>query len=192
MSAFEHLLTLGSFVLAISIATILRFVAAAYHRRRETHASLAHALWVAIIFFGQVSFWLGAYNFESQARMSLFAVAFVVVQPVLLFLQSALVSAGGEKGLDLAAHHAADGRAYMSLHLLSILCETAFMAYAIGRIASLELGDYFPFQALAAAVTLAAIVFIRLRPAQIAAGATLLALQSVNLYFASQSLSGVD
>ena len=190
MSAFEHLLTLGSFVLAISLAQILRFCAAAFHRRKEVRLSPAHALWVAIIFLAQISFWLGAYNFQAEARMTYEAIAFVVVQPVLFFLQSALVSAGGDKGFDLKAHHAADGRAYMGLHLVSTGLETAFLAWAVRRVPALDVGEYFLYQGVCIALIAAAILFPRSR-IQVPVALALLVFQFSNLYFGSQALAGV-
>ena len=189
MSGFEHLLTMVSFVLALSMTTILRFCAMLYRRRAEVRLSAPHALWTLIIFLNQISFWLGAYNFSGMAQATYLIIVFVVLQPVILFLQSALVVTGDQGALDLKAHHAANGRAYMTLCLLGAATETAFMARVAGAMSGEDLSLYYMMQGAAAAAILAA-MFVKARAVQLAAPALLLAIAIQNTYFASETLVG--
>lgn len=189
MSAFEHLLTLVSFVLALSMATILLFAATLYRRRREVRLSAPHALWTLIIFLNQIGFWLGAYNFHERTTATYAAIAFIVVQPVILFLQSAFVVTGDQGPFDLRAHHIANGRAYLALLLLGALTEAAFMAHMTGLDPDIDLGFYFLLQGAGALAVLFAIL-LKSGAVQILAPALLLALQLANIFFASDTLVG--
>ncbi|MEQ1931781.1 MAG: hypothetical protein ABL957_14790 [Parvularculaceae bacterium] len=187
MSAFEHLLTLVSFVLALSMATLLLFVATLWRRRKEARFSLPHALWMLIIFLNQVGFWIGAYNFHDVETATYFSIVFIIVQPVLLFLQSAFVVTGDDGPPDLRAHHADNGRAYLALAAVVPLIEAAFMAHAISLNWDLEV--YFIMQGVSVAAILLALL-VRNRIVQIAVPALVLVLQFVNIYFAADTLVG--
>ena len=121
---FEHLITLGSFILALGLATILMFVATLVHRRHEVKLSMPHMLWMAAIFVNQINFWLGSYAFHDIARADLADIIFVVVFPILLYLQSALVVTEQAGALDLRAHHARNKRAYVGM----VIAATVFDA----------------------------------------------------------------
>lgn len=118
---FEHLMTLGSFILALGLTTILLFLAALVHRRSEVKLSTAHLLWMSAIFVNQINFWLGSYVFHDIAHSSYPTIAFVIVFPILLYLQSALVVADADKGasLDMVAHHARNKGAYIGLVVIA-------------------------------------------------------------------------
>lgn len=189
MSGFEHLLTLVSFVLALSMTTILKFVAALYRRRAAARLSAPHALWTATIFFNQIAFWLGAYNFSAMTTATYVIIAFVIGQPVLLFLQSGLVVAGDDGPIDLRAHHASNGRAYMGLCLAAAASETLFMAAMAPHNGGADLATYFVVQGLAAAATLAAMIF-RAGAVQVGAPALVLGITLINIYYGSETLVG--
>lgn len=112
---FEHLITLGSFILALGLTTILMFLATLVHRRHEVKLSLPHLLWAAAIFVNQINFWVGSYVFHDIPRASYLDIIFVIVFPILLYLQSALVVTEQNGMLDLRAHHARNKRAYIGL-----------------------------------------------------------------------------
>ena len=187
MSGFEHLLTLCSFVLALAMATILVFVGKLYRRRDETVFSWPHGLWMGIVFLNQVGFWLGAFNFHEATRATYPTIAFVILQPVVLFLQSSLIVAD-EEPFDLRAHHLENRAGYLGLCLVSIALESAFMAHATGGDMRIHLGAYLALQGLAAAA-IALAMATRKGVVQLAAPATVLLLQLVNLYFASEGLA---
>lgn len=187
MTVFEHLLTLGSFVLALGIGTILTFAAGLFQRRREVRFSLAHLLWLLVIFSAQIAFWLGSYMFSAVAHSSFPAIAFVIVQPILFFLQSAFVAPSGEAKLDLQAFHQADGRGYMALFLLTLATQFAFMIHIAALNPTLPLNNYFVTQSVALAVALIALL-LRWRWVQVAASAVLLVHQLIGLYFSALPL----
>ncbi|WP_395646888.1 hypothetical protein [Terricaulis sp.] len=189
MSVFEHLLTLGSFVLALGIGTILTFAASLFQRRREVRFSVAHLLWMLVIFAGQIAFWLGAYMFSGVAHSSFPAIAFVIAQPILFFLQSAFVAPGGADTLDLQAFHQSNGRSYMAMFLLTLATQLAFMMHVAAVNPALHLNDFFVSQGAALAVTLLALL-LRWRWVQVVAPAVLLVHQAIGLYFAALPLVG--
>lgn len=187
MSVFEHLLTLGSFVLALGIGTILAFLASLFQRRREVRISSAHLLWVLVIFVGQIGFWLGAYMFSGVARASFPAIAFIVAQPILYFLQSAFVAPALSEGTDLRALHRADGRGYIALYLIALVTQLIFMAHVAHVNPALGLSGFFASQGVAIVVTLCALSF-KSSWVQIVAPIVLLAHELVGLYFSALSL----
>lgn len=187
MSVFEHLLTLGSFVLALGIGTILTSTASLFQRRREVRWSAAHLLWVLVIFFGQIGFWLGAYMFSGVARASFPAIAFIIAQPILFFLQSAFVAPSLSGETDLRAFHRADGRGYIALYLIALVTQLIFMAHVAHVNAALDLSGFFVSQGVAVVATLCALAF-GWRWMQVAAPIVLLGHELVGLYFSALSL----
>lgn len=125
-TAFEHLITLGSFILALGIASILMSVAMLVHRRSDVRLSGPLMLWMFATFLEQASFWLGSYNYRQLEDASLVEVVFVVLYPTLLFLQSALVSPQQEVSLDLVAHHRRNHRYYAGI---AALCATIMFGF---------------------------------------------------------------
>lgn len=184
MSVFEHLLTLGSFVIALGIGTILTFTASLFQRRREVRLSSAHLLWVLVIFFSQLGFWLGAYMFSGVARASFPAIAFIIAQPILFFLQSAFVASGLNGETDLRAFHRANGRGYIALHLIALVTQLIFMMHVAHVNPALDLSGFFTSQGVAIVATLCALS-LRWGWMQVAAPVVLLAHQLVHLYFSA-------
>lgn len=187
MSVFEHLLTLGSFVLALGIGTILTFTASLFQRRREVRLSAAHLLWVLVIFLDQIGFWLGAYMFSGVARASFTSIAFVIAQPILFFLQSAFVAPSLSGVTDLRAFHRADGRGYIGLYLIALVTQLTFMLHVAHLNPALDLSGFFASQAVAIVATLCALS-LTWRWMQVAAPIVLLAHEGVALYFSALSL----
>lgn len=187
MSVFEHLLTLGSFVLALGVGAILTFAASLFQRRREVRLSAAHLLWVLVIFFGQIVFWLGAYMFSGVARASFSAIAFVIAQPILFFLQSAFVTPNLSEEIDLRAFHRADGRGYIGLYLVALVTQLTFMLHVSNVNPALDLSGFFVSQSVAVVTTLCALL-LTWRWIQVAAPMVLLAHELVGLYFSALSL----
>ena len=187
MGVFEHLMTLGSFILALGLATILMFVAALVHRRHEVKLSLPHLLWMCAIFINQINFWLGAYVFHRLAHADYATIAFVIVFPVLLYMQSALVVTEQAGALDLKLHHARNKRAYIGLVIAATLVDCVYFL----RVASLD-HDFDPTMFLLADAifvgTGAAAIWSERRWVQIAAPAAHLALRLLGFFLSSQPL----
>lgn len=189
MTIFEYLLTLASFMLALGIGHLLTFAASLYHRRGEVRLSVAHTLWVMVIFLAQLEFWLGAYQFSATTRSSLPAIAFVIVQPTLLYLASAMVAPEPAKAPDLRAYHASEGRGYIAVFLASELVMTGYMIRVLVLNPGLDLFGFFLFGAIAAVAAVAALL-LRSRWVQVAAPAVLLVDKVVLLYFVSLLFTG--
>lgn len=187
MSIFEHLMTLSSFMLALGIATILTFLARLYHRRGQVRLSAAHLLWVAGILLGQIVFWLGSYSFSGTQRSSLPTIGFVILQPILLYLQSALVAPDREDIGDLAAYHATEGRSYMAVCAVTELLFAAYMLRISALNPGFVPGSFFFQQAILVAL-IAAAMLLRWTWLQITVPALLLASRLSGFYVSSQFL----
>lgn len=129
MTVFEHLMTLGSFILALAIATILMFLATLAHKRNLARLSAPHLLWMGAIFVNQINFWLGSYALHDITRSSYVSIAFVVLFPVLLYLQSALVVADDDGTLDMPAHHASNKHYYVGLIAAASAIDAVYFMY---------------------------------------------------------------
>src|SRR5690349_13233273 len=110
MSAFEHLMTLGSFMLALGIGAILSFLAVLVHHRTTIKLSVAHLFWVLAILCNQLSFWLGSFPFHNALRADIYSIVYVVVSPLLLYAQGAVAVTDAGESMDLPAHHARNMR----------------------------------------------------------------------------------
>jgi hypothetical protein len=186
MSVFEHLMTLGSFILALGLATILMFVATLVHRRSEARLSLPHALWMAAIFVNQINFWLGSYVYHDIERASLEKIGFVIAFPILLYLQSAMVVTEQSGALDLAAHHARNKRFYIGLVVLASTLDALYFM-RVAYLTDYDATAFFIADAVLIGSGLAA-MFVDWRWVQIAAPALQLALRVVGLFLASAPL----
>jgi hypothetical protein len=130
MSVFEHLMTLGSFILALGLATILMFLATLAHKRKQAKLSAPHLIWMAAIFVNQINFWLGSYALRDVTHTSYMSIGFVVVFPVLLYLQSALVVADNDGPLDMPAHHASNKHYYIGLVAAASAIDAIYFIYS--------------------------------------------------------------
>ncbi len=126
MSGYEHLMTLGSFVIALGIGSILNFAAVLAHHRRTAKVSAAHLLWVGAILFNQMSFWLGSFLFHNETHADVYMLSYVVISPILLYAQGALAVTDGREDMDLVNHNERNRRIYLSLILISIVVDSAF------------------------------------------------------------------
>lgn len=182
---FEHLMTLGSFILALGLASILMFIATLVHRRHEVKLSLPHLLWMGAIFVNQINFWLGSYAFHDMTHASYADIAFVVIFPILLYLQSALVVTEQSGAVDLVAHHARNKRAYVGMVVAATLFDAANFLRAIDS--GFDPSAYLAADAVFVATGLAAI-FVNSRFIQVAAPATHLVLRLVGFFLTAQPL----
>jgi uncharacterized membrane-anchored protein YitT (DUF2179 family) len=130
MTVYEHLITLGAFILALGIASILAGLATLVHRRTEARLSAAQLLWMAAIFLELVNFWLGTFNYRDLGEASFITTAFVVIYPTLLFLQAELVTPEAGQAPDLVANHAHNHRYYAGLAALCGALEVGFLIWA--------------------------------------------------------------
>ena len=187
MSVFEHLMTLGSFILALGLATVLMFVAALVHRRHEVKLSLPHLLWMSAIFINQINFWLGSYVFHHIAHADYMTIGFVIVFPILLYLQSALVVTEQAGTLDLRLHHARNKRAYIGLVIAATLLDAAYFTRVAFMTADFNPAGFL-LADLAFVSTGAAAICSENRVVQIGAPSVHLALRLIGFFLSSQPL----
>ena len=157
MSVFEHLMTLGSFILALGLATILMFLATLAHKRKQAKLSAPHLLWMAAVFVNQINFWLGSYALHDATHTSYISIAFVIVFPVLLYLQSALVVADNGGPLDMPAHHLANRHYYIGLIAAASALDALYFLYLAAANPQLDLAVFLIADALLIATGLLAI-----------------------------------
>lgn len=187
MSVFEHLMALGSFILALGLTTILMFVAALVHRRHEVKLSLPQLLWTAAIFVNQINFWLGSFVYRHLTHADYPTIAFVIVFPILLYLQSALVVTEQSGALDLRLHHARNKRAYIGLVIAATMVDCAYFIRVAAITPKFDAAPYLIADAVLVLTALAAIFNDR-RSVQIGAPSIHLALRLIGFFLTSQPL----
>jgi hypothetical protein len=154
---FEHLMTLGSFILALSLATILMFLATLAHKRKQAKLSTPHLLWMAAIFVNQINFWLGSYALRHITHATYVSIAFVIVFPVLLYLQSALVVADNDGPLDMPAHHASNKHYYIGLVATASALDAIYFLYTAAQNPGFDISTFLIADGLLIATALLAI-----------------------------------
>jgi hypothetical protein len=157
MSVFEHLMTLGSFILALGLASVLMFLARLAHRRKDARLSGPHFLWMAAIFVNQINFWLGAYALHDITHSTYVSIAFVIVFPILLYLQSALVVADTDGPLDMQAHHASNKHYYIGLVAAASAIDALYFIYSTSENPEFDITIFLAADAVLVASALLAI-----------------------------------
>jgi hypothetical protein len=184
---FEHLMTLGSFILALGLATILMFLATLAHKRKRAKLSAPHLLWMAAIFVNQINFWLGSFALRDISHASLMSIAFVIVFPTLLYLQSALVVADNDGPLDMVAHHASNKHYYIGLIAAASAIDAIYFIYSAAANPQFDLAVFLAADGILIASAILAI-FVNMRTVQIAVPALHLALRLFGFVLSSYPL----
>lgn len=161
MNVIEHLLTLTSFILALGLTTIVTFVATLIHRRDTAVFSLAHALWMATIFLSHVNYWLGAFMFKGAEHSSYPSLAFIVLYPAILYLQSALVVTEPGSSVDMQAHHARQRHVYIGWVVIGVVVFSAYMMWIWRLNPRMELGGLMRMNTILVLAGISAIVVSR-------------------------------
>jgi len=187
MSVFEHLMTLGSFILALGLATILMFLATLAHKRAEAKLSAPHLIWMAAIFINQINFWLGSYALHDITHSSYASIAFVIAFPILLYLQSALIVADTDSPLDMPAHHDANKHFYIGLVVAASALDAVYFLYLGALNPGLDLKIFLVADALLISSGLLAI-FSNRRLVQLGAPTLHLAARMVSFVLSSYPL----
>lgn len=190
MSAFEHMMTLSSFIFALAIGTILLSVATLVHKREQVKLALAPMLWMGAIFLVQINAWLVMFNFHDVTRWTFSSVVTLVVLPVLLFMQAALVVPDQGGSLDLAEHHRRNFRYYGGLEIgMGALAITAIGASPLFETSDSAAAPNFLFvtMSLRIVIAIAAVTWTR-RWVQIAAPALLLTISLAGFFMSSLAL----
>jgi hypothetical protein len=163
------------------------FVAAMVHRRREVKLSAAHLLWMGAIFINQINFWLGSYVFHKINNAAYATIAFVIVFPVLLYLQSALVVTDTQGSMDMRAHHERNKRAYIGLVIAATLLDACYFGWVASQDRSFNPLGFLAADGLFVATGAAALLNNN-RLVQIAVPGLHLALRLLGFFLSSQPL----
>lgn len=106
MSVFEHITTLVSFILSLGIASLATLLATLIQNRNRVAPSIPFFLWMAVIFFIQLSYWLVSFQFRHIRESSLIGLGIVLSTAISAFLACALIIPRGENvAYNLRAQH---------------------------------------------------------------------------------------
>ncbi len=115
MGAFEHIISLLSFVYALAIAHVLTTVARLIGQRERVHFSWLHAFWMANAMLVLIIDWISYWDVHAVPSWTMASIAFVVGQSFLDYMQAALVcpEIPDEGEIDLVAFHETRSRRYI-------------------------------------------------------------------------------
>jgi len=178
MGAFEHVITLLSFVYALAIGHVLMCLAGLIRAGGRVRYSWVHAGWLLTAFMVIMANWISFWDLRSLPSWGVGTVFFTFFMAAVNYLQAALVcpEVPDEGTIDLEQFHEEQGRRYIAAFLASgVLAVFANAVY----------GDVYQVMQWTAqnmavvpmlAVALLAMAFPRARWIQLVAPFTLLAL----------------
>ena len=107
MGAFEHVISLLSFVYALAIAHLLTTVARIIGARERVKFSWFHAYWMLNALFVLVVDWLSYYDMRALPNWTMASLGIVLVQSFVDYMQAALVcpEIPAEGEIDLQEFH---------------------------------------------------------------------------------------
>ena len=128
---FDHLTALISIILSLGIANLVAFAAMLVHRQKKVRLSAPQLLWTATIFLAQIEFWLSAFSFRSISQISAWSILFIILVPVLHYLQAVLVVPEERPGeiIDLKRHHEENFREYIGAGVATNIITLVYLAY---------------------------------------------------------------
>lgn len=179
---FNHLAALISIILSLGIANLVAFVATLVHRQKKVRLDAPQLLWASTIFLSQIEFWLSIYPFRGLAAPDVPTVLFVILVPVLHYLQAVLVVPDYQPGevMDLRRHHEENYREYIGVGVVTSLLTMAYLGYTMAIHPGFDVPGAFIVGGLFALTSIAAML-IKNRWVQILMPATQLALRIVFL-----------
>lgn len=173
---FDHLTALISIILSLGIANLVAFAATLVHRQKKVRLSAPQLLWAAAIFMAQIEFWLSAFAFRTLSQTSVWSVLFIIVVPILHYLQAVLVVPEERPGevMDLKRHHEENFREYIGAGVVTNVLTLGFLAYMMAENPGLtvpgayEVGGFFTATGLIAMVWRNRVVQVLMPAAQLA------------------------
>jgi hypothetical protein len=115
MGAFEHVISLLSFVYAIAIAHLLTTAARLIGSRERVRFSWFHAYWMLNALLVLVVDWISFWDMHGVPSWTLASIAIMLMQSFVDYMQAALVcpEIPAEGEIDLALFHATHSRRYI-------------------------------------------------------------------------------
>ena len=119
MSAFEHVMSLVSFVFALAIAHLLTCCIAIFRARSRVRFSFTHAAWMIVSLMQVMAWWLAFWDFRLMKSWDVGYVAFTLLAGIMVYVYTGLVcpETPKEGTLDLGAYHRTHGREYIAVYL---------------------------------------------------------------------------
>jgi hypothetical protein len=131
MGAFEHVISLLSFVYALAIAHLLTTVARFIGARERVRFSWFHAYWMLNALIVLVVDWVGYWDMRAIPNWSMVSVGIVLLQSFADYMQAALVcpEIPAEGEIDLVAFHATRARRYIGAFAVTTIVALADNLY---------------------------------------------------------------
>ena len=189
MSAFEHVMSLISFVFALAIAHLLTCAIAIFRARSRVRFSFTHVAWMAVSLLQVMVWWLAFWDFRLMKSWDVGYVAFTLLAGILVYVYTGLVcpELPEEGPLDLGDYHRTHGREYIAVYLA--LGVVGFVYGAVyGYLYNVP--EQTAQNAVIMPMTLVAVVafIFRNRTVQTICAAVMLALYPVYLYVGQHAL----
>lgn len=133
MTAFEYFTVLLSFVVSLGVASLLHAVARLIQEASRVRFSLAYALWAAVIFELQITFWLRSWSYHETFTLRTETSVPPLVLAIIAFIACGLATPHiPETGsIDLREFHARQGRKYQvayAIFMLIAIVQAALMS----------------------------------------------------------------
>jgi hypothetical protein len=121
--AFGHVITLLSFVFALTIVYLPRTVAEFIRNWARVRLSLPHALWMLNALLAAIANWLSFYDLQNLKSWSAGTIAFMFTIAFANYLQAALVSPDipATGPIDMPRFHEEQSRRYIGAALVTLL-----------------------------------------------------------------------
>ena len=131
MGAFEHVISLLSFVYALAIAHLLTTVARLIAARERVRFSWFHAYWMLNALLVLVIDWIGFWDMHNVASWTIASIFVVLAQSFVDYMQAALVcpEIPAEGAIDLQAFHATHARRYIGAFAVTAVMAAADNLY---------------------------------------------------------------
>ncbi len=119
MDAFEHVMSLISFVFALAIAHLLTNAIAIFRARPRVRFSFTHAAWMGVALLQVMAWWLAFWDFRLMKSWDVAFVASTLAAGILVYVYTGLVcpEVPKEGMLDLPEFHRTNGRQYIAVYL---------------------------------------------------------------------------
>lgn len=159
MGAFEHVISLLSFVYALAIAHLLTTVARLLSARGRVRFSWLHAFWMANAMLVLVLDWISYWDMKAISTWSVASIAIALASSFADYLQAALVcpEIPPEGPIDLKAFHARQSRYYIGAFVGSGVMALIMNTYYAGNfnVAEYAMQNFAVVPMLAVAITAA-------------------------------------
>jgi hypothetical protein len=131
MGAFEHVISLLSFVYALAIAHLLTTAARIIGSWERVRFSWLHAYWMANAVVVLVVDWISYWDLHAVQSWTMASIVLVLVQSFADYMQAALVcpEIPAEGAIDLVAFHATRSRRYIGAFVVTTVSALGLNLY---------------------------------------------------------------